>query len=127
MSQGNNPFQEVSEASLVEPAAPTSEERTLAMLCHLLGLFTGFLGPLILWLIKKEESDMGDDQGKEALNFQLTLLIAFFVCIPLVFLIIGVPLFFVVTIYGFIYAIIAAVRANEGEYYRYPVCIRLIK
>jgi uncharacterized protein len=104
-----------------------SEERTLAMLCHLLGLFTSFVGPLILWLIKKDESKFVDDQGKEALNFQITVAIAFAIAGALSFACIGLLLIPAVGIADLVFSIIAAVAANKGEAYRYPACIRLIK
>src|SRR4051812_11305473 len=59
--------------------APTPDDKTMAMLAHLLGIVTGFVGPLIIWLVKKDQSPFVDDQGKEALNFQLTLLIGWLV------------------------------------------------
>src|SRR5438105_4208934 len=55
---------------------PNKDETTMAMLCHLLAIFTHFLGPLLIWLIKKDSSPFVDDQGKESLNFQITMLIA---------------------------------------------------
>jgi len=58
------------------PAEIKQEDKTMAMLCHLLGILTAFLGPLIIWLVKKDQSPFVDDQGKEALNFQITLVIA---------------------------------------------------
>lgn len=111
----------------------TQEERTLGMFCHILtfaGLFFPFgniIGPLILWLIKKDEAPFVDDQGKEALNFQITMSIATIVCIPLVFIIIGIPLLIALVITDLVLTIKAAIRANEGEWYRYPVSIRFMK
>ncbi len=113
-----------------EPAAQpvpesTKEERTSAMLCHLLGLVS-VIGPLVLWLIKKDESPLVDDQGKESVNFQITVLIAYFVAGLTCFLGVGVVLVPVISIGNLVLIIIAAVRANEGERYRYPICLRLI-
>ncbi|MGC9455365.1 MAG: DUF4870 domain-containing protein [Phycisphaerae bacterium] len=65
------------------------EARTMGMLAHLLGIFTGFLGPLIIWLIKKDEQPFVDDQGKEALNWQLTLLIGYIISAALMFVCVG--------------------------------------
>ena len=60
-----------------KPTETSKDARMWGMLCHLLGLFTSFVGPLIIWLLKKAEDPFIDDQGKEALNFQITLAIAF--------------------------------------------------
>ncbi|MBN2218258.1 MAG: DUF4870 domain-containing protein [Pirellulales bacterium] len=105
----------------------SKDERTLAMLCHLLALITGFIGPLVLWLIKKDEMPLVDDQGKESLNFQITVLLAMIVCGVLTCVIIGAFLAMAVGIADIVYVIIAAVKANEGHRYRYPVCLRLVK
>ncbi|MBS3763452.1 MAG: DUF4870 domain-containing protein [Planctomycetes bacterium] len=101
----------------------------MGMLCHLLGIFTGFLGPLIIWLVKKDDSDFVDDQGKEALNFQLTLLIAYIISFgPLNLLFcIGSIIGTVIWIVALIFSIMATVRAKNGELYRYPINIRMIK
>jgi len=105
--------------------SPDKDSITMAMLCHLLGIFTGFLGPLIIWLIKKDSSPFVDDQGKEALNFQLTALIATVACM---FGFCLMPfLLAAVHITRLVFSIIATVKANQGIAYRYPVTIRLIR
>lgn len=109
------------------------EEKSLGMLCHLLGILTGFLGPLIVWLVKKDSSAFVDHHGREALNFQLTLLLAM-VCLGsatfvLMFVVVGivlVPLLFIVPILALVLEIIAAVAAQNGGWYRYPLCIRMV-
>jgi hypothetical protein len=115
-----------------EQAAPAGEvskdARTWGMLCHLLGLFTNFVGPLVVWLIKKDEDPFIDRQGKEALNFQITVAIAYAASGVLVLLcgigfITGIGVF----ICNLIFCIMASVKANDGKDYRYPVSIRLIK
>lgn len=101
----------------------------MGMLIHLLGIFTGFLAPLIIWLLKKDEKPFVDDQGKEALNFHLSVLIvgfglAILSCITLGFgALLYIPLLVVVLIFG----IMGTIAANRGEAYRYPVNIRMIK
>jgi uncharacterized Tic20 family protein len=105
----------------------SKDARNMAMLCHLLAIFTGFLGPLIIWLIKKEDAPFVDRQGKEALNFQLTVLIGMIVSGLLTFLCIGFILLPVVWIADLVFCIIAAVKSSRGEDYRYPVSIRFIK
>jgi uncharacterized Tic20 family protein len=103
---------------------PTQDDKTMGMLCHLLGIFTGFLGPLIVWLIKKDTSPFVNDQGKEALNFQLVCLIAILPCFlgfclaP--FLIIALQIFRIT------FSIIGTVNANKGIAYRYPLTWRMI-
>ncbi len=113
------------------PQEITKEARMWAMWCHLLGLFTCFIGPLIIWLIKKDENAFIDNQGKEALNFQITVAIAFavaFILTPvLVFICIGFALVPAVLIADLVFCIVASVKSNNGEAYRYPVSVRFIK
>lgn len=111
---------------------PNQEARTMGMLCHLLA-FTGYvfplgwiLGPLVLWLLKKDQFPFVDDQGKEALNFQITMFIAFVVSFILVFVVIGFLLLIAVAIVDIVFTIIAAVNANQGIRYRYPFALRFI-
>ena len=111
------------------PAPPSQEERTMALLAHLLAIPIGFLGPLIIWLVKKDESRFVDDQGKEALNFQITVMLTM-VAVSVLAVItcgIGAILAFPVIVVDFVFTIMAAVRANEGRCYRYPLCIRMIQ
>jgi hypothetical protein len=106
----------------------SSDSRMMGMLCHLLGLFTCFIGPLIIWLIKKDEDPFVDNQGKEALNFQITVGIAFIVSGLLIpAFCIGVFLGTAVGIADLVFCIVAAAKANSGQAYRYPVSIRFIK
>ena len=112
---------------------PDKEERTWGMLCHLV-VFTGYLiplawiiGPLIVWMIKRDEMPFVDDQGKESLNFQITIMLAMIASGLLMFILVGFVLIFVVVIFQFIVVIIASIKANEGVYYRYPLSIRFIK
>jgi uncharacterized Tic20 family protein len=105
---------------------PGSDDTTMAMLAHLLGLLTSFVGPLILYMVKREESPYVRDQAAESLNFQITLLIAYVVCFVLSFLIIGLLLLPILWIGSLIIMIMAAVAANRGENYRYPLNIRFI-
>ncbi|MCK4299896.1 MAG: DUF4870 domain-containing protein [Planctomycetes bacterium] len=103
----------------------------MAMLAHLLALFTGFVGPLIIWLMKKDESDLVNDQGKEALNFGISISICYSIAVVLtmtiVLAVIGIPLGLAVLIFAIVNIISAAMAANKGERFRYPLCIRLIK
>jgi uncharacterized Tic20 family protein len=100
----------------------------LACLAGLLGIpFGHVLGPLIIWLIKKNEIPFVDDQGKESLNFQITVALAAIVSLPLVCtgVLFLVPI--VVVVLGVVFGVIGAIKANQGVYYRYPWALRLIK
>lgn len=107
------------------PAAVPSDERTMAMLAHLLAIFFGWLAPLIIWLVKKESPFIAD-QAKESLNFQITVFIAYLICGALTFVLIGCFLLPAVIVASLILCIMAALAANKGERYRYPFAIRLI-
>lgn len=109
-----------------EPA-PTQDEKNLGLIMHVLSL-VGFslIGPLIVWLVKKDESAFINAQGRELLNFQLSFLIYTIACIPLCFMLIGIPLLIVVGIAAFILTIIGLVKATEGKIYRFPVTIKML-
>ncbi|KXU95461.1 DUF4870 domain-containing protein [Stenotrophomonas maltophilia] len=114
------------------PPATTNapaDQRTMALAAHLLGIFTGFIGALIIWLINKDDAGKGfvTDQSKEALNFQITVAIAVLVCVVLSFVVIGAILMPIVYVANLVLCIIAAVKANNGEAYRYPFALRLVK
>ena len=113
------------------PAASSvpSDQRTMALAAHLLGIFTWFIGPLVIWLINKDDASKTfvTDQAKEALNFQITITLAMLICIVLAIVIIGGILAPIVGILNLVFCIIAAVKANNGEAYRYPFALRLIK
>ena len=108
-----------------------TDEKTMGMLVHLLGGITYILGPLLIWLIKKDESPFVQDQGKEAINFQITVLIALAVAsaaglIPFVGGCVAPLLWPVVVVGNLILAILGGLEANKGIIYRYPFCLRLI-
>ena len=104
--------------------APTSDEKTLALLSHVLTFVFPLLAPLIIYLIKKDESKFVSDHAKESLNFQITLFIAMFV---LIISIIGIFLTWILGILALVLIIVATVKASEGKIYKYPFCLRLIK
>ena len=112
---------------------PSQEVRQWAMFCHLSALlgiwipFGNLIGPLILWQMKRESDPFIDAQGKEALNFQITVAIVTAICILLMLVIVGFFLYGLVTIAALVLAIIGGVKANEGFPYRYPFTWRLIK
>lgn len=106
---------------------PSDDAKTMAMLAHLLAIVLPFLGPLLIWLLKKDTSPFIDDQGKEALNFQITVLIAGFVAAATLCIGIGLVLLPIVGIGNLVLCIIAGMKAKEGIAYRYPFALRLIK
>ena len=103
---------------------PTSDEKTAGMLAHLLTIVSSFLAPLIIYLIKKDESVFVAAHAKESLNFQITV---FLISILLFITIIGILLLWLVGIITLVLVIVAALKASEGKLYRYPFCLRLIK
>jgi uncharacterized protein len=113
-------------SALKPEISSTPEERQMAFLCHLGGAVLSILVPLIIWLMKKDQSRFIEDQAKEALNFQITLLIGHFVAgltVCFTFGVVNGGLWIV----GLVFGILAAVAANKGEVYRYPFALRLIK
>jgi uncharacterized protein len=120
------------ETAELVPALP-SDVTNIAMLCHLLAL-TGYftvighiVGPLILWLIKKDEHPFIDEHGKESLNFQISMTIYFLLCSPLVCIVVGFFLWAAIVIVNTVFVIIAGLKAANGEHYRYPMTIRFLK
>jgi uncharacterized Tic20 family protein len=123
-------------ASPGDPLAPppplSSDDRLFATLCHLLALtgyvvpFGNIAGPLIVWLLKRETSPFIDGHGKEALNFQISILIYAAVAGLLILALVGCLLLPAVAVFKLVCVIIAAVRASEGQPYRYPLSIRFI-
>ncbi|GGZ54997.1 hypothetical protein GCM10008101_05500 [Lysobacter xinjiangensis] len=123
----------------------SAEERQWAMFAHLSALVGGLvtagwaaslgciIGPLVIWMMKKETMPFVDDQGKEALNFNITVGIVFLVLWVLTFMTLGIgilltgPLMLIVGLAWLVVTIIAAIKANEGVAYRYPFALRLVK
>lgn len=109
------------------PTPATSEEKNLGILMHVLSLF-GFslIGPLIVWLIKKDESSFIRAQGAELLNFQLTMLIFAFVGLVLCLVVIGFFLLAALAVFTFVMTIIGLVKAIDGKIYKFPVAFKFI-
>jgi uncharacterized Tic20 family protein len=112
---------------------PSGDERKWAAFAHLAALagivvpFGGaVLGPLIVWYMKKDTMPFVADQGREALNFQLTVLIASCAGIVLIFIGIGIPLLILLFIVNLVLIWIATFNASEGVAYRYPISLRLV-
>ncbi|MBB1365585.1 DUF4870 domain-containing protein [Pseudoalteromonas sp. SR44-5] len=117
----------------VESVIASKDERMWAMLCHLSAL-AGFIipmgsiiGPLIVWLIKKDEMPLVAEHGRKSLNFQITMFIAYIVCLILMFAVIGVILLPIVAIFSFIMVVIGAIKTNDGKEFNYPFSLQLIK
>jgi uncharacterized Tic20 family protein len=109
-------------------STPSSDERTMGILAHVLAIVpgVGILGPLIIWLLNKDSgSGFVEANAKESLNFQLTVLVAWVVCAILIF--IGWIFFGIIAALNVILVIVAAVKVSENKIYRYPFNLRLIK
>lgn len=104
--------------------SPTSDEKTLALLSHVLTLAVGFVAPLIIYLIKKDESSFVTSHAKESLNFQITI---FIIIVALFITVIGILLVWVVGILALVLVIMATIKASEGKLYKYPFSLRLIR
>lgn len=105
----------------------SQENKLLVIGAHLRGVFLPLLAPLIIWLVKKDEDELVADQALEALNFQITLLIAFLICAALTCIGIGLVLMPIVGVIGLVLMIMAAVKASNGARYPYPFALRLVK
>ncbi len=109
------------------------DERMWAMLCHLSALagyvipLGNIFGPLIVWIMKRDEFPLVEDQGKESLNFQISLFIYVIVAAILIIVLIGIPILIALALFDLVMVIIAGIKANEGVKYRYPVTIRFLK
>jgi len=117
----------IPETPKIPNAVIADNEKTMAVCAHAGGIFFGFLPALIIWLMKKDENSYLTQQAKEALNFQITIGIAFFICFILVFVLIGALLILLVWLADIVFSVFAAIKAHNGESYRYPIAIRLIR
>ncbi len=113
--------------------SPDKDACNWAMICHLSALsgyfipFGNLLGPLIIWAIKKDEFEFVDQQGKEEINFQLSMTIAYLVSCILILLVVGIFLLGILAVYALVMIIIAAIKSNDGIDFRYPFVIRFLK
>ena len=111
----------------------TDSERNWAMFCHLSAFagfffpFGGIIGPLICWLSKKDESEWVDKNGKESMNFQLSILLYFILALPLCFIIVGIPIEMFLGVLKVVCIIIASVKGSKGEKFKYPLSIPFIQ
>lgn len=113
--------------------APEREERQWAMLCHVSAMLMyvtaigGLVAPFVIWLLKREEMPFVADQGKETINFQITILLALALSVVLMLVFVGVVIFWALLAFHFVVTLVAAVKVTEGVAYRYPFCWRVIK
>ena len=110
----------------------TRDERMWGMFCHL-SAFAGYIipfgsiiGPLIIWSLKKDEFTFVNEQGKEALNFQISMTIYFIISLFLIIIVIGIAMLVALGIFQLIMIVIASIKANNGETFRYPFAIRFL-
>ncbi|MEH6501320.1 MAG: DUF4870 domain-containing protein [Pseudoalteromonas distincta] len=119
--------------TVVDTGLPGPEARKWALIAHVSGFlgclipFGSLIGPLLVWQLKKDQDPFIDDQGKEALNFQISVALAGLLCVLLMVVFIGFLLIWGVIIGAVVLMIIAAIKSNEGKAYRYPFCWRIIK
>ena len=125
-----NPAQEKNETA----NSTQKQERTWATFCHLSALvafigipFGNILGPLVIWLIKKNEMPLVEQEGKAALNFQISMTIYTVVAFILCFVAIGFLLIFPIILVNVVLVVIAAIKTSNGEKYQYPCTIQIIK
>ncbi len=118
----------------METSTSSPDVRTWNVLCHataLAGFFVPWaghiLGPLIVWLAKRNDSPEIDEHGKESLNFQISMLIYNVIAGVLCLVLIGFVILGILHILNLVLVIIASIQASEGKFYRYPLAIRLIK
>ena len=114
--------------ALVEaPPAHKGSDKIWSMLSHLSALLgVGFVLPLVVYLAMRHESEYVAANAREALNFHISVLLYSLCCIPLVFIVIGIPLLLVIGLGSLVLAIIATIKASGGLCYRYPLTLRLV-
>ena len=126
-------FENMTAAPPPPSGEPSAEERQWGLFAHLSSLaglvipLGNVIGPLIIWQVKKDTMPFVVDQGKEALNFNITIAIAAIISFMLIFVVIGFVLMPLVGLVWLIFTILGAIKANNGEAYRYPFTLRLIK
>lgn len=105
---------------------PSNDDKNIATVTHLGGTVFSFIPGLLVWALKKDDNAYIADQAKEALNFQITVLIAQFVAGILALILIGFIFMGIIWLLNIVFCIIAAISSSKGETYRYPFCLRLI-
>jgi hypothetical protein len=109
------------------------DEKNWGVIAHLSALagylvpFGSIIGPLVVYLIKKDTMPFAREEARSALNFQITMAIPAILCIPLIFLCIGIPLLILIGLFDLVFIIVAAVKASEGAPYKYPIAFQFVK
>jgi hypothetical protein len=131
--QSEQPMSGISTPAAATPAGSMSKnEQNMGMLCHLLALsgyfvpFGHIVGPLVIWMVKRQEMPYVDSQGKESLNFQISVTLYGILAAISIFLLIGFILLPAVILFSLVCVIIASIETANGKSYRYPLCIRFI-
>ncbi|MBK7690797.1 MAG: DUF4870 domain-containing protein [Bacteroidetes bacterium] len=106
---------------------PSSDERTMAILSHVLCIIGSFIAPLIIYLLKKDESPYVKEHALEALNFQITMIILYIISGILIFILVGFLLIWALSLINLILIIVATIKASEDKLYKYPFNFRLLK
>lgn len=109
-------------------AQPRGNDKIWSMLSHLSALFgVAIILPLVVYLAMRNESEYVAANAREALNFHISIFMYVLCCVPLMFVLVGIPLAIIVGLGSLVFAIIAAVKASAGECYRYPLTLRFVK
>lgn len=111
---------------MAELFSPSNDDRNIATVTHLGGTVFSFIPGLLVWALKKDDSPYIANQAKEALNFQITVLIAQFIAGILVMILVGFIFIGIIWLLNIVFCILAAISTSKGETYRYPFCLRLI-
>lgn len=109
-----------------EILVPSNDDKNIATITHLGGMLFSFVPALIVWLLNKDENAYLAAQAKEALNFQITVLLAQFMAGILIVILVGFLLLGIIWLFNIVLCIIAAISTSNGETYRYPLTLRLI-
>jgi uncharacterized protein len=123
MTKGNFMATETTESNNL---TPSNDDKNIATVTHLGGTIFSFIPGLVVWMLKKDDSAYLANQAKEALNFQITVLIALFISKLLTIILVGFVLWGFVWLANIVFCIIAAISTSKGAIYRYPICLRLI-
>jgi uncharacterized Tic20 family protein len=105
----------------------TQDERNIALLSHVLAFFTSFIGPLVIYLVKKDESKFISDHAKESLNFQITLILGYIIGVILSLILIGIVVLLALGVLNIVFIVVASIKAAEGKPYLFPFNIRFVK
>ncbi|WDI44218.1 DUF4870 domain-containing protein [Bremerella sp. P1] len=124
-SDYSSPFESPNEPGHTQEV--TQDDRNMALLCHILGLLTNVFGPLILWILMKDKSPFVDFHGKQAINFQITLILAYMASGVMMCVYIGILLAMATFAIQVIFTILPAMKAYEGERYVIPVAIPFLR